>query len=492
MVAPKDSDTVNSFKDYVEQDWFSSVHSPITETAIACIRQKNVPIRSRIRGEEVSTERFLNNINACRNETVDIYYLTKLLKSRTRLDLEQAAAVAISAFVNAGRLNDAELLLKELTGVLAISGMSISREQLLTQRQNHTNQMMEALAQCSDKVYSWCRRRTGYGVATLGPSRPQNYTQLVQLLLRFRRVRPKKRCLYIPAWLFQAAGIDPPGDHAGYLSGYQAILASRGEAFEGILGYQWPEMEPEDDSIVLPKRLFRLIQGRVYQLYPFWDPAVRLRHGVRALEDSVLYAADWVNRKLRETDDVAKVAFWFFSYQRRLQLKVVSDDRCTRFLGKDEGTTVYQNNVSMRSTFEEVLARVADLDETEKLGAGTNDTIELIDRTCVLMKAYVDIHGYGRKKNLVFSKDDTGGKGRGPIDEYNMLCDILNELKTRCKHKGIEQVPGPVYKFLAKDIMQWNNSWGEDAFANGKVHGWEDWLRDRGLEQGQDDFNFQC
>lgn len=473
--------------DFADQDWFSSAHTPIAKTAIACIRQNNAPKRSHLNGTEGDIDRFLHNINACRDGTMDIYLLIKLIKSRIRLDLEQAAAAVVSAFVNAGRLDDAELLLGELTGVLAVSCMWIGPWDQRNRRQTHSQHAMEALAHCAEKVYAWCKKSCVDGESKLGPSRPQNHAELVRLLLRIRRVRPRSRCLYIPAWLFREAGIDPPGDHAAYLDGYQAELAGRGESRQGILGYQWPQMGPDDGSIVVSKRVFRRVQTRIYRLYRFWDPAERLRRGVRRLEESVLYAAEWVNRRLRETDDVAKVACWFFAYQRRLQLKVVSDDGRTRFLAKGEGGTLYQNNLGMKSTFEEVLARVAGLGESDGLGAGADDTVEMIDRTCFLMRDYVNVYGDGKKEHLVFSKDQRGGKGRGPVDEYNMLCDIMKELKIRAKDQGIEKVPGPVYKFLAKDIMHWNNAWGDDAFAGGKVHGWEDWLRDKEVDTRQND-----
>jgi hypothetical protein len=40
-------------------------------------------------------------------------------------------------------------------------------------------------------------------------------------------------------------------------------------------------------------------------------------------------------------------------------------------------------------------------------------------------------------------------------------------------------MPGPVRKFLAKDIMAWNSSFSDDAFAGGRVPGWEAWLAQR-------------
>jgi hypothetical protein len=107
--------------------------------------------------------------------------------------------------------------------------------------------------------------------------------------------------------------------------------------------------------------------------------------------------------------------------------------------------------------------------------------LELLDRTCLLMRTYVDVHGAGDPEKLVFKAGVSGGSGRGPVDEYNVLCDVLKDLKARAAHEGIDPVPGPVYKFLAKDIMHWNKSWADDAFADGKVHGWVAWIADRGL-----------
>lgn len=46
---------------------------------------------------------------------------------------------------------------------------------------------------------------------------------------------------------------------------------------------------------------------------------------------------------------------------------------------------------------------------------------------------------------------------------------------------GPKRSTRPVHKLLVKDIMHWNNAWGDDAFANGKISSWEVWLRERSL-----------
>ncbi|OIW25658.1 hypothetical protein CONLIGDRAFT_502271 [Coniochaeta ligniaria NRRL 30616] len=472
---------IGSFQDYAETNWFHARHSAIPETAIACLRTNRVPNDQLIRGSEADKRRFVANVAACRNRKIDIHRLMTFMKNRSRLNLEQAAAAVVSAFVNDNRLADAEVLLRELTGVLAVSQMSESWNMAFS-RNTLAKGAAEAFAHAAEKAHIWCSKaveRQGELPAEV----PRNYRDFVQLLLRVRSVRPrtKDRCLYIPRWMFEAAGIEPAGGHAVHLNGYETKMEEEGQLLDVLRGYKWPENPAGDDSIVLSKHMFRILQRSIFRLYHFWDPVVKLRHRVRALEDEVLYASAWIDKQLRETDDVAKVAFWFFAYQRRLQLKVVSDDRWTRFLAKGEGSLLYQNSLRLKSTFEQALAHIAGLELDSLTKGGVGDTLGLIDEACLLMKEYVDVYGQGRKENLVFQKGASGGRGRGAVDEYNMLCVILRDLKSQAKEDGIEDLPGPVYKFLAKDILSWNKSWDDDAFANGKVHGWEEWVVKRGL-----------
>ena len=53
------------------------------------------------------------------------------------------------------------------------------------------------------------------------------------------------------------------------------------------------------------------------------------------------------------------------------------------------------------------------------------------------MERYVEVYGDGKFENLVFSKSDKGGKSRGSVDTYNLLIDMLHEIKTKCRNKGI-------------------------------------------------------
>lgn len=478
---------ISSFRDFVETDWSNGRHAAIAETAIACVRADRKPDSRLVRGSDADRDRFTANVLACRDERHDIYRLTTYIKSRARLGLERAAAAVVSAFVNHGRLDDAAALLREMTGVLAASYMDgsgsgggatdLCRNTLAQGR-------AEALAAAAATARLLCSKAAARrGEQPLAAGVPRTYRQFVQLLLRVRSVRPRsyERCLFIPAWLFEEAGIQPTGGHAAHLNGYQAMLKRVGEEKAVVKGYRWPVNAAAEDSIVLSKHFFRVLQRRVLNLYRFLDPAVRLRVKVRQMEERVLYGSTRMDRLLRETDDVAVVAFFFFAIQRKLQLKVVSDDESTRFLAKGEGGLLYQNNPRVIATFEEALARIAGLKPDSLSTAGDEDTLELIDGTCLLMKEYVDVHGDGKKENLVFKKGVAGGTGRGPVDEYNLLCDVLRDLKARAREDGIKDLPGPVYKFLAKDIMYWNESWDDDAFANDRVHGWEEWVVERGL-----------
>ncbi|KAI9138452.1 hypothetical protein BKA69DRAFT_1091846 [Paraphysoderma sedebokerense] len=135
--------------------------------------------------------------------------------------------------------------------------------------------------------------------------------------------------------------------------------------------------------------------------------------------------------------------------------------------------------------------------------SGSSKVLRLIDECCLLMEKYVSMNGNGRWSNLRFKKHMSGGSGRGPVDDYNLLCDILSNLRRRyyeskilegddpivandsdaakaLKHRYDNELPGAVYKFLAKDIMTFNHSWQDDAFGDPeRVPGWYQYLKSR-------------
>ena len=229
------------------------------------------------------------------------------------------------------------------------------------------------------------------------------------------------------------------------------------------------------DSIAIPRKMFRAIQRRINAYFKFWVPDVRLHCAIDQLQDKVLYPTSALLSVADGTEDTMLVAHYFFAFQRRLQLKVVSDINWTRFLAKGEGKTVLQNSPTTMTLFEEDLSNFAG---QSGVPIGEQDVTALIDKCCLLMEEYVQAFGDGKKENLTFKHGQSGGSGRGPVDQYNMLCDVLRKLRDEAKSKDLP-APGPVHKFLAKDIMSWNDSWADDAFANDKVPGWEIWLAER-------------
>ena len=72
---------------------------------------------------------------------------------------------------------------------------------------------------------------------------------------------------------------------------------------------------------------------------------------------------------------------------------------------------------------------------------------------------------------------------------YNALCDELRDCRTRARALGFELGIGPCHKFLAKDIMAWNEGWKDDAFAEGKVPGWVEYLARVRLEDMAVEYN---
>ena len=139
---------------------------------------------------------------------------------------------------------------------------------------------------------------------------------------------------------------------------------------------------------------------------------------------------------------------------------------------------LYQNNPGILSTFEEKLSGLCG---QTGIPVAEADIEHRIDQCCLLMEEYVSNYGNGDRNDLQFLPDMPGGSGRGDVDQYNLLCDILGKLRRAAFTAGLE-APGSAHKFLAKDIMVWNDSFADDAFACGKVPGWEVWLARRRAE----------
>ncbi|KAF2800420.1 hypothetical protein K505DRAFT_413026 [Melanomma pulvis-pyrius CBS 109.77] len=243
---------------------------------------------------------FAANLGSCLAD-VSKDDLKKYVQSRTRFDLEQAAAIVVSAFMNDGRVDDAVRLVKELGTIMATSCMWVEPNvQLAT----------------SDGPFVFpasIARKLQQSAASWGMEIPlaNSFEELLPLLMRVRRSKPNDRCLYIPQWLFEEAGIEAPENFR--------------EQFEHV--DIAPVKAKEDDSIMLSRKHYRSIQRHLFRIYRFWKPDVRLRKRIKKLEDKVLFAGSWIQNRVFDLDDVALLAHYFFCFQRRLQRKVISRTR---------------------------------------------------------------------------------------------------------------------------------------------------------------------
>lgn len=455
--------SIDDFDDYLQHDWTRNLQ---LVSMITTYFQNDPTVNTNYARTSLSEheKRFLANINACRAR-ITWTDLKRLIFTRTRLDLEQAAAVVVSAMVTSGHLDYARELVKEMTGILTSSNMWIPENKKIVSSEAETI----ALRNLCEKVPVWIAK-TGTEIEP-----PQSLSDLIEILLRVRRCAPRDRCLHIPNWMFRQSGTQRPE----YMSEFHRTVSP----FE--ISKAFPSFPPMDDVIVLSRNTFRALQRSIFRLFRFWRPECRLQRDIQTLEGEAFFPTEWIDKHVLKADSIAYLCHWFFHCQRRLQKTVVSNVAWSRFLRKGEGKTIYQNNIRLQSTFEKVLEtfaeRVPGGRDDESLGT-PEKVLKVIDQTCMLMKEYVSLFGAGNKDNLTYKLGKRGGSGRGPVDQYNMLCDILAELKRKAQDMGISDLPGPVHKFLAKDIMSWNNAWGDDAFANGKIPGWETWLSDRAID----------
>lgn len=252
---------------------------------------------------------------------------------------------------------------------------------------------------------------------------------------------------------------------------------------------------PNASPILLSKNRFRIVQRLLGRLGGPTDITSRYVFDVETFKKSSSNFSLSQLKALEKSDDPYAIAYSFLSAQRHRQLKVVSDPRWTRFLINGEGALILQNRPDVLTSVEDILIRRAtDLVALTAVSCpkGIRDHFsskdELLKRTrtvCEFMERYVRDFGLGSMSNLVYNQRVRDGSGRGPVDVYNSLCDELRDCKARAKAMGIELHIRPVYKFLAKDIMAWNNAWKDDAFADMKIPGWVEYLARVRLEELQ-------
>lgn len=439
---------------------------PISEEALvslftSCILERRLP-RFRNAHNGLDVERLNANIYGCCDINIDTAFMKRNIDSLMRLDLEQAAAVVISAIRNDDAIADRPEIVRSLLKEIQPKVLSHSCMWFKNLRTGSANAIQgDKFSGKFSNLATEVRHVIG-NKHMIEVGKIHDWSPLVQLLLRIRRCSPQSRCLFIPEWIFQEANTAPPSEYC--------VWDSRGRVEKG----HEPSLPPTSESIMLTRKEFRRLQRRLLRYSRFWDPTVILRQEIKNLEANVIYSAELIRSQVLPSNDTLVVAHYFLALQRRLQRKVVSDLHWTAFLAKGESGTIMQNNPGVPTTFEEQLGAFSGQNGVPLTGA----VLPQIDQCCLLMESYVKTYGKGDRGNLVFVRGVRGGSGRGAVDDYNLLCDVLSTLCGKAKEEGLE-MPGPVRKFLAKDIMASNGAFDDDAFAGGRVPGWETWLAER-------------
>ncbi len=445
-----------------------------------CVLECRLPHCQNPRKPGAGDRTIQSNISACCNLEIGLDFMKKNIKALNRLDLEQAAAIVISAVRNDDKIANRAETIPALVNALDHTLLTQSCMWLEADQWSPGAEVEEAkLAGVVGLLRRMLRKRSvSTESSDVSITRDIcDWSVLLPLLLCVRRCSPRRRCLFVPQWIFNSAGVEPPPEFA--------IWDRRGCVQPG----REPNalLEPNSDNIVLSRKAFRALQRRLLRYNRFWKPEIGLRNAIVELEANVIYSAEHIRSIVLPSQSTLEVAHYFFAVQRRLQRKVVSDLHWTGFLGKGESGNIMQNNPDIPTTFEK---RLGDL--SGQIGIPiTGHLLSQIDQCCLLMEKYVSVYGNGDRRSLTFVRGSKGGSGRGAVDDYNLLCDILKTLCKAAKEKGLDY-PGPVRKFLAKDIMAYNGSFGDDAFANDAVPGWENWLTRRkvmGVLQGMADLD---
>jgi hypothetical protein len=402
---------------------------------------------------------FLQNLWSCTGGQAGVTERTLLeyIKNKKRLDVEQAVAMVL-AFVP-----------KEVGEALAplVSNMFVDANMW---REKGDFEMDENTLNAARLRKMTRLRDTVMAMAETGGASGDERS-LVDALMRVRRERSAfmsgTQRLKFSKYLL---ALVPSSDRDAWTESYKNGLQTT--------------VEIEEDRVVtVSKRGFARMQRWLLRLDGDQTAKSAYIREVAELEKEVLFGNLRIDA-LKKTTDRAALAYSFMAVQRRLQLTVVSDLGWTAFLQKGQARAVLQNRPDIVTSFEDELARHAS--DVQALVAirppkaheapadRSDELIPQVDRVCTLMEQYVLLFGDGLFENLRFSRDRE--RGRGPESVYNQLVDLLKTLRER--GKGCVTV-GPCHKFLAKDIMAWNNAWGDDAFAPGKVPGWVQWLEAR-------------
>lgn len=402
---------------------------------------------------DLSNMTLLHNLNACTSATVNKETLLKYMRQEKRIDVEQAVALVLSLVpkdVAANALKCVE------STMLYSAHMWLDDKAILDDNENPLSVDEQRLFRMRQFLSEILSKEVG------------SNDDLLQILKRIRRYRVKL-------------------DNSQRLIFMRTLLDKLEEHERLVWSENWkktPQTRVDisflDSTYVISKKHFARLQYMIYRLEGNTTPTGQFVKEVTRIKHQVRHSKPQMDA-LENTTDTMALAFSFMALQRRLQLKVVSNNEWTDFLKKGESSELIQNRPDLVTSFEQVLAANAidkevlcavraPIDNKLASSSSQNDELKRLTRLiCEQMKKYVDVFGQGKFKNLCYRRGVSGGSNRGPVDTYNLLVDLLAEVKTRSRGQ-IEVMP--CYKFLAKDIMARNNAWNDDAFALDRIPGW--------------------
>ena len=449
-----------------------------------CIRQRRLPqLKASILGSpllwieldhtrksdmETLARRLKSNITACCLPDINLHFMRRHMRALNRMDLEQAAAVVLAAIRNDMGIPNRREIINTLVGELDPKVITQSCTWLEeSQREPKGTQEGIKLFKVVNTLDRMLREQSDAILSSedSGEGSVRDWGSLLPLLLRVRRCKPhQQRCLFIPRWIFDAAGMEPPPQYAAW-GKYDVPLP--GHEPELLVDYN-------EDNIILSRHHFRTLQRRLLRIHRFRDPKIRYRKAVNGFVVDVIHRARFLISKAFSSNNTIVVAHYFLALQRRLQRKAGS---CMYRVGpfqENESRRHVQNNPDILTTFEQHLASFG----RQKGLPVTEAVLPQIDRCCLLMKQYVKVYGGGRRENFVYTRGKSAKSSRGAEDQYNLLCKCLSTLSMAAKKEGLPY-PAPVQKFLPIKTMVDNKTFGDDAFADGKIPGWEIWLTQR-------------
>ena len=414
---------------------------------------------------------------------IDVDAVKSILLGRRRLDIEQAVALVLRLLPE-----HAPELIPLVPNIMIESCMwlevIVAKQDIDRLRRDHLLQLF-SIARIQETGQTW--------------------EELAAVLFRIRRRRPAdaSRGLRLPEWVQNYY----PGDRS-------EISWDKGQR------RKYPE-RVIDNPLIVSNKNFNRITSFIWHILRN-KPEKVLRRDISSLSQRLIFG-ERAQQSISATHDRVALAYTFLAIQRKLQLKVVSDLRGV-FLAKGESSRYQQNTPHIPTSIEERLAVIAlknpQVDWTVltavRRPAGvesvdsTGELLELVDRICECFERYVLIYGKGHTEMLRPQPGRRGGF-RGPVDDWNAAADVLTELRRQINDAGyqvVSQVDDSMEvddftvvaqtkeestekdlglpkadKFLALDIMSYNNSWKDDVFALEKMPPqWWTWLQKRRSE----------